>query len=149
MTSRSVLPAFICSRICPRRSTAKSARESASVSFWQTRQRSSLERFITRSSRTGSAADGCASFAITEKERQSRSTSNSARGFTLFFSCCLNRRVDRFHRPAVKLFGLFRKLLVRNHQLLATLRLTSGNSTRALLFHPGFVHLGRDSFNIR
>src|SRR3954466_6640104 len=53
-TSRSLLPLPSCSRIWRRRSTARSAFESASVWFWHTRQRSSADRSITRLSRTGS-----------------------------------------------------------------------------------------------
>src|SRR6185503_8891673 len=55
MTSRSLLPLFSCSRTWFRRSTASGALESASVWFWQTRQRSSLDRSRTRFSRTGSS----------------------------------------------------------------------------------------------
>src|SRR3954464_7171226 len=53
-TSRSLLPLPSCSRIWRRRSTARSAFESASVWFWHTRQRSSEDRSITRLSSTGS-----------------------------------------------------------------------------------------------
>src|SRR5260221_340313 len=55
-TSRSDLPAASCSRIWLRRSMASGAFESASVWFWQTRQRSSCERLVTRRSSTGSCA---------------------------------------------------------------------------------------------
>src|SRR4051812_48705290 len=51
-TSRSLLPLPSCSRIWRRRSTARSALESASVWFWHTRQRSSEESAITRRSRS-------------------------------------------------------------------------------------------------
>src|ERR1700741_3247316 len=51
-TSRSLLPLFSCSRICRRRSTARSALESAIVWFWHTRQRSSAESAATRLSRS-------------------------------------------------------------------------------------------------
>src|SRR4051812_43562900 len=51
-TSRSLLPLPSCSRIWRRRSTARSALESASVWFWHTRQRSSDESAITRRSRS-------------------------------------------------------------------------------------------------
>src|SRR6185295_13563905 len=55
MTSRSLLPLFSCSRTWFLRSTASGALESASVWFWQTRQRSSLERSCTRFSSAGSS----------------------------------------------------------------------------------------------
>src|SRR6185503_969958 len=55
MTSRSLLPLFSCSRTWLRRSTASGALESASVWFWQTRQRSSLESWCTRFSSAGSS----------------------------------------------------------------------------------------------
>src|SRR3954470_22367407 len=55
-TSRSLLPLPSCSRIWRRRSTARSAFESASVWFWQTRQRSSAERSMTRLSNVASSA---------------------------------------------------------------------------------------------
>src|SRR5258708_6274947 len=55
-TSRSLAPRPSCSRMLLRRSTARSALESARVWFWQTRQRSSEEMSITRFSRTGSGA---------------------------------------------------------------------------------------------
>src|SRR4051794_39177145 len=51
ITSRSLLPAWNCSRIVLRRSTASGACESARVWFWQTRQRSSDDRSMTRFSR--------------------------------------------------------------------------------------------------
>src|SRR5690606_1357857 len=54
-------PAARRSRICPRKSTARPACESAMVSFWQTRQRSSCAISITRDSRAGPAANGRAS----------------------------------------------------------------------------------------
>src|SRR5258706_8145680 len=50
-------------RTCSRRSTARSAFESASVWFWQTRQRSSAAIASMRFSSTGSAAAGAASLA--------------------------------------------------------------------------------------
>src|SRR5260221_3117232 len=54
-TSRSLAPRPSCSRMLLRRSTARSALESARVWFWQTRQRSSEEMSMTRFSRTGSS----------------------------------------------------------------------------------------------
>src|SRR3979411_2631681 len=56
ITSRSDLPAASCSRIWLRRSMASGAFESASVWFWQTRQRSSCERLVTRRSSAGARA---------------------------------------------------------------------------------------------
>src|SRR5262245_32546409 len=56
-------PWRIFSRIWSRRSTARSAWESAIVSFWQTRQRSSDASAVTRASSAGSAAAGAASLA--------------------------------------------------------------------------------------
>src|SRR3954463_3251334 len=56
MTCSSLAPPFICSRMLLRRSTASSALESASVWFWQTRQRSSEESVMTRFSMTVSSA---------------------------------------------------------------------------------------------
>src|SRR5687767_6444271 len=53
-TSRSLAPLASCSRIWLRRSTASGALESASVWFWQTRQRSSSARAATRFSSKGS-----------------------------------------------------------------------------------------------
>src|SRR5579859_3222172 len=55
-TSRSDLPAASCSRIWFLRSTASGAFDSAIVWFWQTRQRISWARFITRRSSAGSWA---------------------------------------------------------------------------------------------
>src|SRR6478752_10213753 len=52
-TSRSLLPSFSCSRIWRRRSTARSAFDSAIDWFWQTRQRSSAAIAATRWSRSG------------------------------------------------------------------------------------------------
>src|SRR3954471_18762372 len=49
-------PALICSRIWLRRSTASGALESAMVWFWQTRQRSSCARWVTRRSSASSAS---------------------------------------------------------------------------------------------
>src|SRR5579859_4936358 len=77
MTCRSLLPALSCSRICRRRSSARSALESASVWFWHTRQRSSSASAITRFSRTGSSDIGGASFptakaALSAKARKRR-----------------------------------------------------------------------------
>src|SRR5581483_567559 len=63
-TCFSLLPAFSCSRIWRRRSSARSAFESASVWFWHTRQRSSAARSSTRFSSAGSSAAGGASAAI-------------------------------------------------------------------------------------
>src|SRR3954462_5407606 len=54
ITSRSDLPAAICSRIWLRRSTARGAFESAMVWFWHTRQRSSCARLVTRRSSASS-----------------------------------------------------------------------------------------------
>src|SRR5437870_3853052 len=71
MISLSLLPAFICSRICLRKSSARSARESDSVSFWQTRQRNCSVRFFIRCSICGSSF-GCASFAIASGIDQSK-----------------------------------------------------------------------------
>src|SRR5688500_3493791 len=48
ITSRSLAPAVSCSRIWFLRSTASGALESASVWFWQTRQRSSCASAATR-----------------------------------------------------------------------------------------------------
>src|SRR5687768_15170113 len=53
ITSCSLFPAASCSRIWLRRSTASGALESASVWFWQTRQRSSLASAPTRLSISG------------------------------------------------------------------------------------------------
>src|SRR6185503_8004652 len=57
-TSRSLAPFASCSRMLLRRSTASSALESASVWFWHTRQRSSVETCMTRFSRFSSARSG-------------------------------------------------------------------------------------------
>src|SRR5712664_4228657 len=54
--SLSLAPRCICSRMLLRRSTARSACESASVWFWHTRQRSSEASAMTRFSRSGSSA---------------------------------------------------------------------------------------------
>src|ERR1700740_1757325 len=56
-TSRSLAPRASCSRIWLRRSTARPAFDSARDWFWQTRQRSSAARSVTRLSRAGSSAD--------------------------------------------------------------------------------------------
>src|SRR5258708_1869327 len=69
-TSRSDLPAASCSRIWLRRSMASGAFESASVWFWQTRQRSSWERLVTRRSSTGS----CASTQLAQSANSSLAT---------------------------------------------------------------------------
>src|ERR1700687_5083131 len=63
MISGSVLPALISLRISRLRSSARSARESASVSFWQTRQRNCSVNALIRVSICGSSL-GCASPAI-------------------------------------------------------------------------------------
>src|SRR5688572_6660008 len=55
-TSRSLAPLASCSRIWFRRSTASGAFESASVWFWQTRQRSSSASALTRFSSSGFCA---------------------------------------------------------------------------------------------
>src|SRR2546427_3359903 len=56
ITSRSLAPRASCSRIWLRRSTARPAFDSASDWFWQTRQRSSLARSMTRLSSATSSA---------------------------------------------------------------------------------------------
>src|SRR5712671_5278281 len=53
--SLSLAPRSICSRMLLRRSSARSACESASVWFWHTRQRSSEASAMTRFSRIGSS----------------------------------------------------------------------------------------------
>src|ERR1700754_69187 len=63
-TWSSVAPSRSITRICSRRSSARLACESASVWFWQTRQRSSAAITITRASSAGSALAGAASFAL-------------------------------------------------------------------------------------
>src|SRR5712691_11846335 len=55
-TSRSLAPRASCSRIWLRRSTARPAFDSASDWFWQTRQRSSAARSMTRLSSAASSA---------------------------------------------------------------------------------------------
>src|SRR6478672_4343034 len=71
ITSRSLLPAFSCSRIWLRRSCASGALESARVWFWHTRQRSSCASEATRRSRAGSS---CAS---TEKATNEKASTRS------------------------------------------------------------------------
>src|SRR5947207_14642811 len=60
-TCASDFPAASCSRIWLRRSTARGAFDSAIVWFWQTRQRSSCARFVTRRSSGASCASAHAS----------------------------------------------------------------------------------------
>src|SRR5512145_343028 len=67
-TSCSLFPAFSCSRIWLRRSTASGAFESASVWFWHTRQRSSLARVCTCRSRASSAHAADATRKINRKQ---------------------------------------------------------------------------------
>src|SRR2546425_1633709 len=55
-TSRSLAPRASCARIWLRRSTARPAFDSASDWFWQTRQRSSAARSMTRLSSAASSA---------------------------------------------------------------------------------------------
>src|SRR5438445_5944716 len=56
ITSRSLAPRASCARIWLRRSTARPAFDSASDWFWQTRQRSSAARSMTRLSSAASSA---------------------------------------------------------------------------------------------
>src|SRR5512134_2524883 len=64
MISRSLAPAFSCSRIWFLRSTASGALESASVWFWHTRQRSSTASSFTRLSRSVSCPDASTGITI-------------------------------------------------------------------------------------
>src|SRR4051812_12591887 len=74
----SLCPWRIFSRTCSRRSTARSALESAIVWFWQTRQRSSDASAMTRASSAGSDAAGAASFAPAWASQASATRTTSA-----------------------------------------------------------------------
>src|SRR6185436_10583589 len=76
ITSRSLFPALSCSRIWFRKSTARSALESARVWFWHTRQRSSCARLVTRRSRPGSS---CANAGRARKRTTASSSLATAR----------------------------------------------------------------------
>src|SRR5687768_13799660 len=73
-TSRSLAPPLSCSRTWLRRSTASGALESASVWFWHTRQRSSLDNAFTRFSRFGSSAPSTAGQYTVKIKNRSLST---------------------------------------------------------------------------
>src|ERR1700682_295083 len=91
MISLSLAPRCICSRMLLRRSTARSAWESASVWFWHTRQRSSDERSMTRFSRTGSSA------ALGEKDRMMQNRKN-----TLLTGELPHQRLDLLRRDFLR-----------------------------------------------
>src|SRR3954468_17209661 len=90
MTCRSLAPALSWSRICRRRSSARSALESASVWFWHTRQRSSSASAITRFSSAGSSAAGAASLPLAKRVKLARKT----RAKTLFTLELAHQRND-------------------------------------------------------
>src|SRR5471032_1490935 len=73
----SLIPAFSFSRIWFFKSIASSARESAMVWFWHTRQRNSSASAITRFSSAGSGTAGGASLASTVPARMSPNSSAS------------------------------------------------------------------------
>src|SRR3982074_1961511 len=86
--SLSLAPRCICSRMLLRRSTARSACESARVWFWHTRQRSSEARDMTRFSRTGS----CWPKRCAEKNNRERKAN------VLFTRQLAHQRVDLLRR---------------------------------------------------
>src|SRR5205814_3162491 len=89
-----------------RKSSARSARESASVSFWQTRQRSCSVKFFMRAAICGSSL-GCASLAKESSDEKKRRQNSIAKilsrwicSLCLRGSLCLcgELRRERSHR---------------------------------------------------
>src|SRR5471032_60933 len=81
----SLIPAFSFSRIWFFKSIASSARESAMVWFWHTRQRNSSASAITRFSSAGSGTAGGASLASTDPAKRKQNSSVSSLGIAVEF----------------------------------------------------------------
>src|SRR5262249_20034814 len=109
-----------------RKSSASCTCESASVSFWQTRQRSCLVRFFMRASIAGSSI-GCATWAAIAPARQK--AANTANTKRLLIVQLLRQRHDAL---APDIFSNWANLFEPNHPSLVDQK-TFGRAVHAVI----------------